>query len=128
MRLVRNDFSLKFIKYSIVGVVNTAIYFISMFLLVEIVGIEPVVGSAMSFIVMTIFSFTLNKMYTFGGDFTTTKLVRFFIVSTLGFVLNYMIMFSIVTLLNFHYFWGELVTVLVIPLLNFSLNYFWTFK
>jgi putative flippase GtrA len=91
-------------------------------------GKGPVFGSAISFVIMTCFSFLLNKKFTFGSEFSHKKLFRFLSVSSLGFTLNFVIMFIIVNVVSFHYFVGELVTTLVIPLVNFILNNNWTFK
>ena len=77
---------------------------------------------------MTLISFFLNKAFTFGSDFSHQKLLRFLIVSAIGFILNFSIMFLIVNVLSFHYSIGELVTILVIPIINFLLNNYWTFK
>jgi putative flippase GtrA len=126
--LVRNDLVLKFIKYSFVGFFSTLVYFLSVYVLVELLHMEPIMGSANSFLIMTVFSFFLNKKYTFNSEFSKQKLVRFFIVSGIGFVLNFAIMYGITSLLSYHYFIGELVTILVIPLVNFLLNNYWTFK
>lgn len=122
------DFFTKFIKYSLVGCISTLIYFLSIFVLVELFDKDPLIGSTISFVIMTIVSFLLNKKFTFGVDFSSKKFFRFLIVSSIGFSLNYGIMYTIVHVLSFHYSLGELVTILVIPLLNFTLNHYWTFK
>ncbi|MBU7592435.1 GtrA family protein [Metabacillus halosaccharovorans] len=119
---------LKFIKYSFIGVFCTGIYFLCMYLFVELWGEKPVFSAMISFIIMTICSFFLNKKFTFGGAYSHQKLLRFTIVAIIGFMLNLFIMFSIVNVLDFHYLIGELVTILIIPFVNFCLNHYWTFK
>ncbi len=126
--LVRKPIVQKFMMYSLVGCICTCIYFLSMFIMVEQIGKEPIVSSIISFVIMTLFSFILNMKFTFGGEFTKQKLVRFFIVASIGFALNFVIMFSIVEVLSFHYLIGEIATTLTIPLVNFFLNHYWTFK
>lgn len=126
--LLRKELFLKFMKYSFVGCISTLIYFLSVFVLVEFFDKDPLLGSAISFIIMTYISFLLNKKFTFESDFSHKKLLRFLIVSTVGFILNFLIMFTMVNVLSFHYSIGELVTILVIPLINFTLNNYWTFK
>lgn len=118
----------KFIKYSLVGIICTSIYFLSMFICVEMYEIEPVLGASISFIIMTFFSFFLNKKYTFGGVYTHSQFVKFSTVAGIGFALNFVIMYLIVSVLLFHYFIGELVTILIIPFVNFLLNNYWTFS
>lgn len=126
--LVRNPIVHKFMMYSLVGFICTCIYFLSMFILVERMGKEPIFSSIISFIIMTVCSFVLNMKFTFGSEFSKQKLVRFFIVASIGFTLNLLIMYSIVQILSFHYLVGEIATTLTIPLVNFFLNHYWTFK
>ncbi len=126
--LVSRELILKFIRYSLVGCISTIIYFLSVFILVELFHQDPLVGSSLAYLIMTLISFFLNKTFTFGSDFSHQKLLRFLIVSAIGFILNFSIMFLIVNVLSFHYAIGELVTILVIPITNFLLNNYWTFK
>ncbi|WP_066054034.1 GtrA family protein [Robertmurraya korlensis] len=126
--LVRKPIVQKFMMYSLVGCICTCIYFLSMFILVERMGNEPIFSSIISFVLMTIFSFFLNIRFTFGSEYSKQKLVRFFIVATIGFTLNFVIMYSIVQALSFHYLIGEIATTLTIPIVNFFLNHYWTFK
>lgn len=118
----------KFIKYSFVGIICTGIYFISMFIIIEFLNREPVFAATISFLIMTIFSYTLNKKYTFGGKYSHQQLLRFLVVSLVGFILNFVIIYTVVNILSLHYSIGEVVTILVIPLVNFTLNNLWTFK
>ncbi|AYA75702.1 hypothetical protein DOE78_09745 [Bacillus sp. Y1] len=126
--LVRKPIVQKFMMYSLVGCICTCIYFLSMFILVERIGKEPIISSIISFVIMTLFSFILNMKFTFGGEFSKQKLVRFFIVASIGFTLNFVIMYTLVQVLSFHYLIGEIATTLTIPLVNFFLNHYWTFK
>ena len=126
--LLRKALILKFLKYSFVGCISTAIYFLAVFVLIEGVHMDPVAASAVSFILMTVVSFFLNVKYTFGSRITQQKAFRFITVSTIGFILNFLLMFFIVHIFAFHYFIGELVTILVIPFVNFLLNNYWTFQ
>lgn len=122
------ELSLRFVKYSLVGCICTLIYFMSVFLFVEVFGKDPVFGSSISFVIMTVISFFLNKRFTFGSDFSYDKLLRFLVVSAIGFTLNFVIMYLIVNVFSLHYAIGELATTLVIPIINFILNNYWTFK
>lgn len=126
--LVGKELFLKFLKYSVVGCISILIYFLSVFVLVEVFGKNPIFGSAISFVIMTYISFLLNRKFTFGSDFSYSKLLRFLAVSAIGFTLNFLIMYFVVNVFSLHYSIGELVTTLVIPIINFMLNNFWTFK
>lgn len=123
-----NNLTFKFIKYSFVGIICTLIYFISMFLFVEFFKKDPVISATISFIIMTVFSFLLNKKYTFCGVYSHQQLLSFSIVAGIGFTLNLIIMYAVVHLLSLHYIVGEITTLLIIPIVNFTLNNIWTFK
>lgn len=118
----------KFLKYSLVGCISTIIYFVFVYVCIEGVHMDPVLGSAVSFIIMTIVSFFLNVKYTFNSFITKQRAIRFLTVSVIGFVLNLLLMFIVVHVFAYHYFIGELVTILVIPTINFILNNYWTFQ
>lgn len=117
-----------FAKYCTVGLVTTCIYFLSMFIWVEQFHVEPVQSSVLSFIIMTVCSFYLNVIYTFGGELTKQKFVRFSLVACIGFLLNFSLMYLVIEVLHFHYFVGEVVTTLIIPTVNFLLNHFWALR
>lgn len=125
---VNKELFLKFIKYSIVGCLSVLIYFLSVFVLVELFDKGPIFASTLSFIIMTYISFLLNKKYTFGNNFSYNQLWRFLVVSAIGFTLNFGIMYLVVNILSLHYVIGELITTLIIPIINFILNNYWTFK
>lgn len=118
----------RFIKYSFVGCISIGIYFLFVYIFIEKYCWDPVIGSAAAFILMTIVSFLMNVRFTFRSNFTYQKLFRFLLVSLIGFVLNFTLILLTVHVLSFHYLVGEIITILVIPLVNFSLNYYWTFQ
>ena len=126
--LLQRDIVGRFVKYSFVGCMSVGIYFLFVYILIERYQWGPVIGSAVAFIIMTIFSFLLNVRFTFQSSFTQQKLWRFLCVSFIGFVLNFILIFGTVHILSFHYLVGEVVTIFVIPLVNFLLNYYWTFQ
>ncbi|MCM3690904.1 GtrA family protein [Neobacillus niacini] len=126
--LVSKELFLKFIKYSIVGCISVLIYFLSVFVLVEHFDKDPIFASTLSFIIMTYISFLLNKKYTFGSHFSYNQMLRFLVVSAIGFTLNFGLMYLVVNILSLHYVIGELITTLIIPIINFILNNYWTFK
>lgn len=126
--LQRKELIFRFVKYSFVGIISTCIYFLAIFVLIEKINVEPVLGSAWAFIIMTFFSFFLNVRYTFGSKIDHKKILRFSLVSVVGFFLNFVLIYLVVHILQLHYLIGEFVTILVIPTVNFLLNNYWTFQ
>ena len=126
--MLQKEIFFKFLKYSFVGIISTFIYFAAVFLLIEKGSFEPVLGSAIAFIIMTIVSFFLNVRYTFGSRIDRQKIWRFSVVSIVGFLLNFLLIYLVVHILQLHYLIGEFITILVIPAVNFLLNNYWTFQ
>ncbi|AOZ93897.1 GtrA family protein [Paenibacillus crassostreae] len=126
--LLQRELVIRFLKYSVVGCISIGIYFLFVFIFIERYQWDPVAGSAAAFIFMTLVSFFINVRYTYGSSFTHQRFFRFLVVSLVGFSLNFFLMFLIVHILSFHYLMGELVTILIIPIVNFLLNNYWTFQ
>lgn len=126
--LLQRELVGRFIKYNFVGSISVGVYFLAVYILIEGYRWGPVVGSAAAFILMTIVSFLLNVRFTFGSSITHQKLFRFSLVSLVGFTLNVVLLFLVVHILSFHYVIGEIVTILIIPMVNFLLNHYWTFQ
>jgi putative flippase GtrA len=118
----------KFSSYSLVGMISVLFYFAAIFILVEWFHQEPVLSSALAFVFMTIISYSLNKRFTFRAESSKGAFRKYLTVSGIAFILNSTIMYIIVHVYSFHYSVGEIVTTLVIPVINFFLNNYWTFK
>lgn len=118
---------LKFTRYSLVGFICICFYFAFMFVLVEFFRKEPVFSSVLSFLFMTVLSYILNKRFTFNATFSKRSLIRYSITSLMGAVLNVFIMYVVIYILLSTYIVGEIIATLIVPVLNFFLNNFWTF-
>lgn len=121
--------SKKFIRYGVVGATGTIIHLALLFLLVEVCSLHPVVASSGAFIVVIIVSYYLNYTWTFQAKNSHSKtLVKYLAVCAIGFGLNAGIMFIFVDLLQLWYLFGQIVSIIVIPISNFILNSRWAFK
>lgn len=120
----------KLFSYGIIGLVGTLIHFSILVLLVELFHLEPVLSSSIGFIVTVIVSFYLNRRFTFRtkSNQTTATFIKYSIVSCSGFILNSVIMYSSVHILSLHYSIAQAIVVIVLPISNFLLNNFWTFR
>ena len=116
-------------RYVIVGVLNTAAHFAVTALLVELGLLQPVPASVVGFIVAVIIAFYLNSYWTFGAtDRPVERLMKFLVVSMFGLCLNTLVMHISVDLLQWHYLFGLMMVVLVVPPSNFLLNLYWSFR
>lgn len=119
----------KFVRYAIVGVVATVVYLGLVIGLVEVAGVDPIVASGGSFVVILIGSYFANHYWTFGSPRQHVhSLPRYVIVSMLGLGLNVVIMYVVVDVFGWWYLVGQLVVILVIPGSNFLLNLRWSFR
>jgi putative flippase GtrA len=120
----------KLFSYGMIGLVGTLIHFSVLVFLVEVFHIEPVLSSSIGFIVTVIVSFYLNRRFTFRttSSKTTVAFIKYTVVSCLGFILNSVIMYGSVHILSLHYSIAQVIVVVLLPISNFLLNNFWTFR
>jgi len=117
------------IRYGVVGLLGTALHFASVILLVEFARIDPVLASALGFLLVLVVSYILNRTWTFQSRSRGTRqFLIYSIVSLIGLGLNCAIMFISVHILKWNYLYGQCLVVIVVPISNFILNYFWTFR
>lgn len=134
----------QFVKFGIVGVANTAVDWAIFFLLTHFVStakdFEPN-AKAIAFVVAVLNSFLWNTIWTFRKEFKsvvgskkeaiqngTTVFVRFFVVSLIGWGINYVsFKYS-----RFNLDQGQIVALIVASgtatLWNFFANKLWTYK
>ncbi|MBI4426498.1 MAG: GtrA family protein [Candidatus Kerfeldbacteria bacterium] len=119
----------QFIKFSIVGVVNTLTSSAVYLLMTRPVGLDPLVGNAIAFAVAVTVSFTLNKLWTFrdrSPDYHR-QYALFFVISGVGFVSSETIIFVLHKLLGLHDLAAFAAAVITVMFWNFSANRAWTF-
>ncbi|MNH89880.1 GtrA-like protein [compost metagenome] len=117
-------------KYGAVGVLGTLLHMGTLFLLVEEASMHPVVASMCGFVFVLIVSYFLNKSWTFeqGGQADPIQMLKYAVVSICGLLLNTAVMYVSVQLLHWHYMLGQVIVIAVVPLSNYTLNLFWTFR
>lgn len=119
----------KFAKYAAVGLIATLIYMVMLVALVEVLGLDPVISSVISFIFILIGSYFANQYWTFrSGRGHLYALPRYIAVSLGGLTLNTGIMYLTVHILGWWYILGQMIAIFVVPLSNFLLNFYWSFR
>ena len=119
---------IKLIKYSAVGVLGTLTHIIILVTFVELFNQDPVLSSTCGFIIVVVISYYLNHFWTFQSDRCHLySFPRYVIVSLLGLSLNTGIMYLTVNILNWWYLSGQMIVIIIVPISNFILNYFWSF-
>lgn len=120
----------QFMKFSIVGGVNTVVDFGFYLILTRLLDVPYVLASALSFTVAATNSYVWNRRWTFRDRATrvATQYVKFFVVSAVGLGLNAGILFFLVHMWGVHDIIAKAVAIGVVVAWNFSINKLWIFR
>lgn len=119
----------QFVKFGIVGVSNTLIFFFVYTLLLKVFGVWYVAASGIGFAVGAINGFLWNRRWTFRGhvgDALTP--VRWFVVQTTGLFANLGLVYTFVDGVGLDKLSGQAVTIVIVTVLTFFANRAWTFR
>lgn len=118
----------QFFLFATIGAVGTAGHFLTLILLVELAGLSAVWATTAGFIVGALINYALNYHFTFRSDKAHSEtMLKFFIVATVGAVLNVMIIFVGVDVLKLFYLFAQVIASSVVLLWTFTANKLWTF-
>ena len=103
IKMVGRRTILQFVKYGMVGVINTLITLAVIYLCKSIMGMNPMVANAIGYIAGLINSFVWNKKWVFKSD---NGYVREAAKFALGWGVCYCVQFVLVYLLSYHTAFG----------------------
>ncbi len=118
----------QFVKFGIVGVSNTLLFFAVYTLLLKL-GVWYLAASGIGFIVGAVNGFLLNRRWTFAGhvgDALTP--VRWTVVQGCGLLLNLALVAACVEVLGLDKFIGQAIAIVVVVVVTFLANRAWTFR
>lgn len=110
------------------GTISAACYSLAAVLLVELGGWPPIPAIAAAFVVGTLVSYMLNALWSFQTKMTGTLMMKFFVITLIGFALNQAITYLITAVLDWHYGIALFVTLVLVPIFNFLGHKLWTFR
>ncbi|PKH21398.1 polysaccharide synthesis protein GtrA [Enterobacterales bacterium CwR94] len=113
-----------FVKYLAVGVINTLITAVIIFLLLRL-GQNAYLANALGYVVGIGVSFCLNAVFTFGVALTHQRLFRFLSVCAISYLINLITLHLFYTLLPEHLYSGQLTAMVLYTLTGFLLNKYW---
>lgn len=128
-RLVRSPVVAQFVKFGIVGVSNTLIFFAVYTFLLKVLGVWYVAASGIGFSVGAVNGFLWNHRWTFRGhvgDALTP--VRWFVVQTGGLFVDLGLVYLFVDGLGLDKLGGQALTTVIVTVLTFFANRAWTFR
>ncbi len=121
----------QFIKFAIVGVINTGIDFFSYIALTRLSDFwfEHKIGAtAVSFLLAVVNSYLMNKYWTFNNHSKNhhNQFSKFFVVSAMGLGMN-VLFFNLLLPLEINDIVIKVIVVGIVLFWNFLANKFWTF-
>lgn len=118
----------RFLRFAVVGAVGTVAHYALLLALVEVAGVDPVVGSVAGFVLGALVNYGLNRTLVFGSDRAHVEaLPRFFAIAGMGLVWNALLMHLFVDLLGLHYLLAQIITTALLLLWHYGGNALWTF-
>lgn len=129
IRNINNINFLQFIRFGLVGIVSTLCHMGTLIILVEYYEYIPLLASTIGFILAVIVSYMLNYRFTFmvRGNHVLF-FPRYLVVCITGLAINTSIMYVTVYIFNWWYIVGQVTTLTIVPITNFTLNKFWAFS
>ena len=120
----------KFVFFGIIGFISFLMDFALTYLFKEKLKLNKYVANSLSFVLVGFINFTLNRKYTFPDHSADYKiqLVRFFIVSGTGLILNNMITYFFTEKRKYNFYFSKLLATFIVIFWNFSMNKIFTFK
>ncbi len=133
----RYPWAVQFVKFGLVGVTNTLVYYACYSILVRL-GCHYALANGIGFVISVLNSYLWNSLFVFKKDAekdegkkrsTAAALVKTFISYTLtGLVLQTFLLHLLIDIAGISKYIAPLLCVCVTTPLNFLLNKFWTFR
>jgi putative flippase GtrA len=119
----------QFIKFAIVGVLNSAIQYLVFLFLYSLGGTQYLLASIIGYVAGMINSYILNRKWTFGSrnQQLLTELGRFVAVNLISLGVNLGLLYLLVSTGVMVPQWAQVVAIAGSTLVNFVLNKIWTF-
>ena len=118
----------QFVRFAGVGVIATAIHYVVLIALVQLLSVEPIRASAIAFVIAAVCNYLLNYHFTFAsGAKHKIAVARFALVAGAGLFLNTLTMFYLIRLLATPYLVAQITATVLVLSWNFFANRKWTF-
>ena len=124
-----NDDLIRFIKFGMVGVLNTLVNWIIFFIL-NALGMYYILANIIAYILGTVNSYLWNTLWVFKykDKASTETTIKFIILNLIGLGLNTGILYVLVDLCNLNKFIGLVITTGIVMIINYVVNKLWVFS
>lgn len=120
----------QFVKFLVVGTVNTATSFLVYALTTRLFSLDPLIANGIAFLVAVTVSFFLNKSWTFRDRERTylRQYSTFFYISGVGFAISEFSLYLFHKVVGLHDILAYFIATGIALLWNFNANRAWTFS
>lgn len=116
------------LRFGVSGGLATATHVSVFVLLVEWLGLRPLLAAGPAFVLAMLVSYGMNYHWTFSVSGPhRIMLPRYVVVALLGLGLNLGITYAVVDVADDWYGYALLLVVMIVPLVTFLLSKFWVF-
>lgn len=124
-----NDDVIRFIKFGMVGVLNTLVNWIIFFIL-NLFGMYYILANIIAYTLGTINSYLWNTLWVFKyrEKASADTTIKFIILNLVGLGLNTGILYVLVDLYNLNKFIGLVITTIIVMIINYVVNKLWVFS
>lgn len=124
-----NDDLIRFIKFGMVGVLNTLVNWVIFFIL-NAFGMYYILANIIAYALGTIHSYLWNTLWVFKykEKASTDTTIKFVILNAVGLGLNTGILYVLVDLCNLNKFIGLVITTGIVMIINYVVNKLWVFS
>lgn len=128
MKFLSDDFT-RFIKFGLVGVLNTIINWV-LFILLNSIGVYYIISNIIAYSISTLNSYLWNSKWVFkyNGDNVNQTTFKFITLNIIGLVLNTIILFLLVDIIKLPKIIALIITTGIVMILNYFINKLWVFK
>ena len=115
---------LKFIKYNIVGVINTLFTLTIIYILQQIFFLKPIISNFSGYVCGVVLSYTLNSIWTFKKtDDRVIRAIKFLIVFLIAYSVNLLALeFFLNIFINLNKFVPQILAAVFYSIIGFTLN------
>ncbi len=115
------------IKFAVTGVGSTLIHVVVATILISLLNSSTQFGNGVAFVIATIFSYTVNTLWSFSNTLSRRTALRFIITSFGGLILTILIS-TAAEMLGLDYRAGIGLVVISVPVYSYLAHSLWTYR
>ncbi|AMO57364.1 hypothetical protein GZ77_15715 [Endozoicomonas montiporae] len=121
---------MQIIKFTVVGAFAALVHLITLWLGVNFLALDPVIGNIIAFVFAFTASFCGQSLWTFNHkSHNPSAALRYLMVQLLcSFLLNQSFYTLLIVYTSLHYLVSSFIVLITIPVITFTLSKYWAFR